>query len=58
LWRILRRIAVNHHQVEVIEYLQEDNRIFASISMVVACASPTPSVGSSPRRAERSADVR
>ncbi|TMQ12240.1 MAG: hypothetical protein E6J90_32145 [Deltaproteobacteria bacterium] len=47
---------VNRRQREVVEYLQEENRVVcASSSATVACGSPMTSAAGLRRRAERSA---
>ena len=44
---------VNRRQVEILEYLREENRICASSSAAGVCASPTHSAAGSRRRARR-----
>lgn len=43
---------VNRRQLEVVEFLQEENRVLREHSAAGACASPTPSAAGSRRRAK------
>jgi hypothetical protein len=45
---------VNCRQLEIVEFLQEENRVLRSSSAASACASPTPNAAGSWRRAKRS----